>query len=80
MLSPGEFVVNAEQTAKHKELLYAINSGSYASASFGGGGGRMGGGAGVTNNFNVDVKPIRDNDPYTTATVMGREFARRAAG
>jgi TP901 family phage tail tape measure protein len=34
----------------------------------------------VNNNFNVSQTPIRDNDPLTTATVMGREFARRAAG
>ncbi|WP_448005331.1 phage tail tape measure protein [Agromyces bauzanensis] len=38
MLSPGEFVVNADATAKHKELLFAINSGSFAPASGGGGG------------------------------------------
>ena len=29
MLSPGEFVVNADATKKNRELLYAINSGAY---------------------------------------------------
>lgn len=31
-------------------------------------------------NNNISMSPIRDNDPLTTATVMGREIARRAAG
>jgi hypothetical protein len=38
MLSPGEFVVNADATSKHKDLLFAINQGTYsAPASFGSG-------------------------------------------
>ena len=32
----------------------------------------------IENHFHM--QPIRDNDPVTTATIMGREFARRAAG
>ena len=35
MLSPGEFVVNADATSKHLALLSSINSGSYAPASSG---------------------------------------------
>lgn len=34
----------------------------------------------VNNYFNYQARPIRDQDPQTTATITGREFARRAAG
>ncbi|MHA6685093.1 M15 family metallopeptidase [Mesorhizobium sp. A556] len=46
MLSDGEFVVNARQTAKHRALLEAINSGQVSRFASGGpvGGGNGGGG------------------------------------
>jgi hypothetical protein len=44
------------------------------------GAGSGGGSSQVTNNHTFNLQPIRDNDPITTATVMGREFARRSAG
>ena len=35
----------------------------------------------ITNhNLTVHMQPIRDNDPITTATILGREYGRAAAG
>ena len=36
--------------------------------------------AATTYNQTFNMQPIRDNDPVTTATILGREFARRVAG
>lgn len=32
------------------------------------------------NTTTIVMQPMRDNDPHTTATILGREFARRVAG
>ncbi|RZQ59840.1 hypothetical protein [Amycolatopsis suaedae] len=55
MLSNGEFVVNAAQTAKNLPLLRAINNGADFAGAFGFQAGSGGGGAGGTSRLVIDV-------------------------
>jgi hypothetical protein len=72
MLTPGEFVVNAADTAKNFGLLQAINSGhqyqpapvALSSVS----GPAAGSGSSVTNTFNI----MEQSSPVATAHAVAR--------
>lgn len=86
MLSPGEFVVNADATNKHLEMLNAINSGTYRQPNYGTYANmqfaqaaqivHVSEPAPVNYSQTFNVAPIKDNDPHTSAVVIGREAGR----
>ncbi|MEU8055717.1 hypothetical protein [Microbispora bryophytorum] len=77
-LSDGEFVINAKQTSRHRDLLEAINAGKFASGGFVGPTDlRANGGKAVYTNLSGDVSSIKSASKLLTKAVMDAAKAHR---
>jgi hypothetical protein len=90
MASPGEFMVNARATQRHRVLLEQINSGQLdrapafadggmlgGGAASGAGGGGMAGGAGIVFNAHFDLRGAQGDDAVRAAAKEGMDAALR---
>jgi gas vesicle protein len=76
LLSNGEFVINAEQTAKHHSLLKAINSGSILKRAAGGIVGNVGGGI-IMGNTAMMTAPSMGVHPSIAQSAQANKAANR---
>ena len=79
-LSNGEFVINANATAKNRPLLEAINNNRYATGGYVGKDGGIAGGAamagGVTVNVNINKDGSSDEKTQGDSAAQGRQLGQ----